>query len=437
MIEAIMVKHLHFTGDKYALNPIELGAVGDGISDDSAPIQALIDHLSSERGGKLSLPPRKFRLASPVRIYTKSISIDGGANGFGNSPNAEHESLTGSEISSESNAFEIGNDDPGDIARGCHKLGAINFRDIYLWGPGVYTGKKAFYFEKDTDQSQFNNIHIGNFQWGLYSNTVLDNPNFSGLDITHCFQGIHLSAKSLAAYVKFHHCTIADNDGTGIFIHPASNSFCCQLTHCVIVRNARTEVQDGCNVYWGAREGIIANNIIHAAGYHFYNEAVLGNKQNRVPANGIIVEGSDNLITGNQILDHTMGSGIVIKGCNNKAIHNLFTGRVGSSRGEGSGSAPVCKNRIDIDIKPGVCDTTIIQQGQFTINDEGIRTIVNGISKNQGDPDHEGDWKGVIKSDGLVIYDSLKEITYLYGHIFPNGRINISTNPASHSALER
>jgi hypothetical protein len=254
---------------------------------------------------------------------------------------------------------------------------------------------------------------------------VLDDPTFYALDILHCFQGVYLSEKSLAAYVKFYNCTVCDNDGIGIYIHPASNSFCCQLTNCVIVRNVRTEVENGSNIYWGARESIIAHNIIHAAGYHFYNEAVRGHKDNHVKADGIIIDGSHNLITGNQILDHAMGTGIVVKGSNNQIINNSFTGRMGSSQGGGNAIAPICRNQTDIHIKPGACDNTIIQQGTFTLIDEGIRTIVNGVSKNRGDPDHSEDWKDMDKPEGLMIHDTLHHNTWLYGQCFPKGRILI------------
>lgn len=429
-----MVNYLNLNGDHHGLNPIEFGATGDGITDDTAAIQALLDSISRERGGKLNLPPRKFRLAAPIRIRARSISIDGGANGFSNNPNAEQESKTGSEIFAEGNAIEIGLFDSNDSANEHTRLEGLCFRDMYFWGAGVFSGKKAFYFDNHSGQSQFNNIHIGNFQCGIYSDAVLDCPTFNALDIIHCFQGIYLSEKSLAAYAKFHNCTICDNDGIGILIHPASNSFCCQMVNCVIVRNARTVIQDGCNVYWGARESIIANNIIHAAGYHFYNEAVLGHKDNHVRADGIIVDGSDNLITGNQILDHAMGTAIVVKGANNKIINNSFSGRVGSSHGGGNAIAPICRNQLDIHVKPGACDTTITQQGSFTLIDEGIRTTVNGISKNEGDPDCDGNWKGISKPYGLMIYDTLNDSTYFYAQSFPNGRIEISTNPNSHSS---
>jgi len=407
------------------VNPIEHDAVGDGLTDDSGAFQALLDHFSSGRGGKLNLPPRKFRLVSPLRIKSKSISIDGGANGSSNSPNAEHESQTGSEFFAENNAIEIGFHDPSDISNTFTKLGAINLRNLYFWGPGMYSGKMAFYFDNHVDQSQFNNIHIGNFQWGLYSDTVLDDATLFGLDVIHCSQGIYFSEKSIAAYAKFFNCTIADNDGIGLFIHPKSNSFCCQLTNCVLVRNARTAVQDGCNVYWGGREGIIANNIIHAAGYHFYNEAVLGHKDNHVKADGIIVDGSDNLITGNQILDHAMGTGIIVKGSNNKIFNNSFSGRVGSSWGGGYTLASVCRNNLDIHIMKGACDTTIIQHDHFTLIDEGMRTMINGVSKNEGDPESSGNWAGIDKPDSALIYDVINNHTWLFGKSFPKGRIRI------------
>lgn len=429
-----MVNYRDPNGNERDLNPIDFGAIGDGVADDAAPIQALLDSVSRVRGGKLTLPPRRFRLAAPIRIRARSINIDGGAHGFSASPNAEHESQTGSEILAGDNAIEIGLFDADDPANVYTRLEGLCFRDLYFWGAGVSAGKKAFYFDNHSGQSQFNNVHIGNFQWGLYSDTVLDCPTFDAVDIIHCFHGFYLSERSLAAYARFHNCAICDNDGIGIFIHPASNSFCCQMVNCVIVRNARTAVQDGCNVYWGARESIIANNIIHAAGYHFYNDAVLGHKDNHVRADGIIVDGSDNLITGNQILDHAMGTAIVVKGANNKIVNNSFSGRVGSSKGGGSSTAPVCRNQLDIHIKPEATDTTITQQGSFSLIDEGVRTTVNGISKNEGDPDREGNWKGISKPHGLMIYDTLNNATYLYAQGLPNGRIEISTNPNNHSS---
>jgi hypothetical protein len=430
-VEASLDNHPLTASSRIEFNPADFGAVGDGIVDDSTAMQALLDNLAAARGGKLRLPARKFRLSQPLRIRSKSISIDGGANGFSNSPAAEHESRTGSEIFAESDAIEIGLHDPADIANAFTKLGALNLRNLYLWGPGVYSGKKAFYFNNHVDQSQFDNIHIGNFQWGMYSDTVLDDPTFSALDIIHCLHGIYLSEKSLAAYVKIHNCTIADNDGIGIYIHPDSNSFCCQLMNCVIVRNARTPIQDGCNVYWGARESIIANNIIHAAGYHFYNEAVLGCQDNHVEAGGLIITGSDNLVTGNQVLDHAMGTGVVISGHRNQIIHNAFTGRIGSSQGQGSGTEALCRNRLDIHILRGARDTTVVQSGQFTLQDEGIRTIVNGTGKNEGDPDAAGDWKDAAKPDGLVIHDFQNEITWMYGQQYPERRIMLHKGSAA------
>ena len=185
------------------------------------------------------------------------------------------------------------------------------------------------------------------------------------------------------------------------------------------------EVPDGCNVYWGAREGIIADNIIHAAGYHFYNEAVLGRKDVHAAAHGLIVDGSDNLVTSNQILDHILGIGIIVKGNRNQIAHNSFMGRVGSSRGEGHNPAAISRNQLDIKIEKGACDTVITQAGPFSLVDEGTRTVVNGMGQNAGDPDMAGDWQGAEKPDGLFIHDRLNDQTWLYGRSFPHGRIMI------------
>ncbi len=53
----------------FGFNVMEFGAKGDGVADDTAAIQAAIDHVAKRGGGKIFFPytPRGYRLASPAR----------------------------------------------------------------------------------------------------------------------------------------------------------------------------------------------------------------------------------------------------------------------------------------------------------------------------------------------------------------------------------
>ncbi|MBQ0102125.1 MAG: hypothetical protein KBT31_04965 [Firmicutes bacterium] len=73
----------------FGINVFDFGAKGDGITDDTAAIQAAIDHTAARGGGKILFPytPRGYRLASPaVETYNgkpvraQLVIPDGDAN---------------------------------------------------------------------------------------------------------------------------------------------------------------------------------------------------------------------------------------------------------------------------------------------------------------------------------------------------------------------
>ena len=53
------------------------GAVGDGVHDDTAAIQAAIDAASAGLGGVVYLPPGGYRTSAPLTLPTDSISLVG------------------------------------------------------------------------------------------------------------------------------------------------------------------------------------------------------------------------------------------------------------------------------------------------------------------------------------------------------------------------
>ena len=66
-------------------------------------------------------------------------------------------------------------------------------------------------------------------------------------------------------------------------------------------------------------------------------------------------------------------------------------------------------------IEAGCTDNVIDEPGQtLNIVDHGTRTIINRVAQNAGDPNTEGDWNGHAKAGGLIIYDNVNDVYYLY-----------------------
>jgi hypothetical protein len=373
---------------------------------DTEALQKTLDNFAAGRGGHLALEARKYTLEAPLRIHGKSISIDGGANGFSNSPNAEHESETGSELCSVGDALYIGNHDPELVQNYSHKLGAINLRNLYFWGPGADTPACAICVDHDIDQNQYENIHIGNYGCGFRADSILDAPTIRGLDIIHCRTGVEINA--LTVYVRLLAGVICDNDGIGIVVKPETKSFGWVISDSIIIRNSRVPTEEGCNIFWGGNHSNIVNNIIQDAGHDWYGDAVLGNKNARVPADGLILVGDLNVVASNQFEDHVGGCAVVVRGHHNQICDNSFSG-----------------NKVDIRIEAGATDTVIVQRTPLIVEDHGTRTTINGVGQNAGDPEVCGEWKEAAKSEGLILHDKLSGATYQYSSMFPGGRIRL------------
>jgi polygalacturonase len=63
-----------------AINPVinvkTFGAKGDGVTDDTAAIQAAVDYVFSAGGGTLAFPTGTYRVTTIVKVWTSAITIN-------------------------------------------------------------------------------------------------------------------------------------------------------------------------------------------------------------------------------------------------------------------------------------------------------------------------------------------------------------------------
>jgi hypothetical protein len=64
------------------VNVKDFGAVGDGVADDTAAIQAAIDFTASRNGGYVNIPSGTYKVTSPIEITSSNIKIEGEGGDF-------------------------------------------------------------------------------------------------------------------------------------------------------------------------------------------------------------------------------------------------------------------------------------------------------------------------------------------------------------------
>lgn len=67
--------HAGTVSTAYLCNVRDYGAVGDGQSDDTAPIQAAVDDVGDAGGGVVYVPPGSYRITAPISIREQSNTV--------------------------------------------------------------------------------------------------------------------------------------------------------------------------------------------------------------------------------------------------------------------------------------------------------------------------------------------------------------------------
>ncbi|MGG5821513.1 glycosyl hydrolase family 28-related protein [Falsiroseomonas sp. HW251] len=73
----------------------DYGAIGDGVADDAAAIQAAIDAAAAAGGGIVLLGPRRYRVVTNEIVVKENVSLEGPLFPGGQRPSADYRSLPG------------------------------------------------------------------------------------------------------------------------------------------------------------------------------------------------------------------------------------------------------------------------------------------------------------------------------------------------------
>ena len=109
-----------------AVNVKDFGATGDGVTDDTAAIQAAINSLSNKYGGQIYFPPGQYLVTDEIVIDKQNCSLRGELQ-YGNVTNANYGGsyiLLGATLDSGNKSIFVFTDDAdGDPTRGCSVVG--------------------------------------------------------------------------------------------------------------------------------------------------------------------------------------------------------------------------------------------------------------------------------------------------------------------------
>lgn len=173
----------------------DFGAVGDGVTDDTAAIQTAIDEISN--GGLVYFPEGHYIISDELLILNKSVSIKGVPGHYF----ADSDLIQGSFIQQTvngKNGFTISRTD---------NTTTENFQvyidGIALYGPGPNSGQTGSGIHATTGNTntnlglylRFNNVGIRRFnEYGIYLRGAIYNNEFNTVGISYCgLNGIHIT----------------------------------------------------------------------------------------------------------------------------------------------------------------------------------------------------------------------------------------------------
>ncbi|HEY0427122.1 MAG TPA: glycosyl hydrolase family 28-related protein [Pyrinomonadaceae bacterium] len=198
-------------------NVKDLGAVGDGRTDDTTAIRSALAFIATRNGGILTFPEGEYIVNSPLTL--PSGIIIQGVNGLHSG--ASTNNLT------QRNTSRI---TLGGIDRALFKLGEctekVSIRDIELYAQnsqntygieavGAYTSSQGF---------SFDNISFNNFYRGIYAH---------GLNVTNQLWQFD--------YIKVNQCRFIYNSDAGIYTNVKNSDW--EIEGCLFINPKRTPTQ--------------------------------------------------------------------------------------------------------------------------------------------------------------------------------------------------
>lgn len=184
----------------------DFGAVGDGIADDTAAIQAGIN-LACQYGGNVYLPAGTYKISAALVFSMNSSLVDPvkrpSMSGDGTAATTIYQTAN-------ANGIEIIGYDP-------QPAGYCTFQDFTLYG---YQKNKLGIALKDIAFVTINNVYLAGWSTGLYGANVLSST-FNDLVIRFNDGGFYFEPNSAFGFVSepnaitMSNCTVGNNDSYG------------------------------------------------------------------------------------------------------------------------------------------------------------------------------------------------------------------------------
>ena len=370
-------------------------------ADGTAGLTASVAALST-RGGLIDLLPGRFDYTTSSAVVigaTRGVTVRGRDAGFPNDYNGEVEGTNGTKV-------RLGS--VGIVAYANPRSGGITFEAIYFVGtsgmvPGANEANTGIAINS-VDTARVIRCRFGNLGHGVKATGSVDSMVVEDPIIIHCGVGVEAdSVGGTSYYARVNGGCIADNDQAAFI----SGTIGGGIRGCLIVRVCRA------GGYVSSLYGSAANCAVLCAGAE---QKVEGNDitYSGTTLNGgtlagvdgvLLAPGGDRSTVIGNVIANSSGYGVHVKANGCVISGNTFNANVSG----------------DVLIDSSATGTTVVQPGA-AITDNGVRSIVNGVGTNAGDPATTGQWHGVTPPNGTVIVDATGGVAYLYHSALTGGR---------------
>ncbi len=380
-------------------------------ADGTGGINTLITSLIADRGGCIALDG-KTSISTPILMTnTKGgISLRGTSAGFMQDIvyGADAEGLdrgTKIKVTANVNCINIGN-------ATTPRPTAMMIDRLYLDGnSAAVAGPHGIHFAGHTDHVIIQDVNIRNFYRGIYDPVGYgDSIVIDRVQMTACRIPVEITSTSYGRMVNtiFSHNYAGCNFSGGVGV---------VMTGCALVYNC-LEAGTSYNMVFGGTGCTMAGNSIVTAGWY---------DDTKDFAHALQVTGTGTSCTGNFLGAGATTFEIICAGSKcNISGNTLLVPNTGTPKIVGNISVGGNNNIIDQptwSVSVSGNDNVI---NAIVTSDTGSRNIINGISKNAGDPASAGVWNGVAKPDGVKIYDTSNNKLYLYHSLLSGGRKEIT-----------
>ncbi|MBE5772406.1 MAG: hypothetical protein E7337_00550 [Clostridiales bacterium] len=295
-------------------------------------------------GGKVFVPAGSYDICAPVVMDIPCQKLEGEVWNYSSDPNGVFESRYGTKLRMRRNDIPAIDIAPQRV------LGGNVIRDIGIQGnisgmdtrglfdfsnPAAASG--LYFGGQRIDQAEFSKISFCGLASAVCAagDSEIDACTFEKLNTDGCCIGIYFSPRA-AFYPMFRQCIVADNpaygffaDGRGRIIHNV------EVSECRFVRNGGAFPEDGLPhaavCLYHINKCALRDNLIDDPGTFWYYDPNATCNDQRQPSHrkttAIHVEGCENRITGNTVLNSSAES-IVVKGDRNILLNNIVDGDI-------------------------------------------------------------------------------------------------------------